>query len=662
MIKSFKLISVFLLIAVNTVYSQNTDDDAVLMIINNHNVTKGEFVRIYKKNNTKDNVIDTKSLKDYLELFINFKLKVLEAQSLGLDTLHTFRNELAGYRKQLANPYLTDKEVEEKLLKEAYERKKVAVRASHILIKVPENASPADTLAAYNKTLEIQKKIQAGSDFSKLAMEFSDDEATKNNGGDISYFSAFSTVYPFENMAYKLKEGEISPPLRTSFGYHIIKVTGHKPNPGEVKVAHIMALVPRDASQEDVKKGEEKIKDIYAKIKAGEDFAKIATEQSDDKSSARKGGELPWFGVGRMVPEFETASFALKNDGEISEPIRTAFGWHIIKRIETKPVGSYDELKSELTTKISKDARSSQSRSSLVEKLKKEYNYKIFSKQFDELKKSVDTSLFSGTWNAQKASAQNKVLFSLGDSAYSQKSFATYLESYCKRTRSDKKSPDFLNEYLAKALNKFTEEKVVAYEEARLNSKYPQFRYLMNEYHDGILLFDLTDKMVWSKAVKDSAGLAAFYEKHKNNYMWETRADISVFNYSNDKVKDETIKLFNKIGQKNYSNNDILKIINAKDSTNLKLAESKLYLQGENETVDKLAFGNTVQNYSFNVNPEKKQIMLLNKIVEPKVKTLQEAKGLVTADYQSELEKAWIEELRSKYKVTINESVFSSIK
>ena len=662
MTRSLKLAGIIILLTGAMAFGQNENDDAVILTIDNNKVTKGEFVRIYKKNNSKETQIDNKSLNEYLELFINFKLKVLEAESKGLDTLTSFKNELAGYRKQLAMPYLVDKDVDDKLLKEAYERKKEAIRASHVLIKIPENPNPADTLAAFNTAMEVRKKAMAGEDFGKLAQEYSNDETTKVLGGDISYFTALSTVYSFENAAYSMKVGELSMPVRSNFGYHVIKVTDRINNPGEVKVAHIMVIVPRDAKEEEVKKAENKINELYTRLQNGEDFAKVATEASDDKSSAKKGGELPWFGVGRMVPEFEMAAFGLKNKEEYSKPVRTAFGWHILKKIDSKPIGTYDELKSELQTKIAKDTRAQQSRSALVEKLKKEYNFKVNEKQLAEFNKVVDTNLFNGSWKASNAAALTKTLFTLGDSSYSQPAFANYLENSRKKPGSEKASAGFLGLYVKQLFDKFVEEKIIAYEEARLDSKYPQFRYLMSEYHDGILLFDLTDKMVWSKAVKDSAGLADFYDKNKNNYMWDRRADVTTFTYSSDKNKDDALKLIAKKNQKGYSNEDIAKMVSAKDSSALKITENKFYSQGDNAVIDKLAFGVTMAANSYEINTDKHQIILLNKVVEPTVKTLAEAKGLVTADYQTFLEKTWIESLRSKYKIEVNKEVLSTIK
>jgi len=525
-----------LIVVLNGIAQNN---DPVLMTINNKKITKSEFERIFHKNN-KDSVADEKTVKDYLDLFINFKLKVYEAIANGLDTAQNFKQELQNYRKQLTAPYFVDKETEEKLVREAYERKKTRIRTSHILIKVAENASPADTLAAYNKAIEIRNRILKGEDFAKLANEYSQDDVSKINGGDIGYLTVFTTVLPYENAAYSLKPGEISMPVRSQYGYHIIKVTDRKENPGDVKVAHIMALVARDASEEDVKKAEQKINEAYQKLQQGEDFAKVAMDYSDDKASAKRGGDLPWFGTGRMVPEFEAAAFDAKV-GEITKPFRTAFGFHIIKKIETRPIAPFESERNDLAQKIAKDPRAQQSKNVLIEKLKKEYAYTFNKKYLDEIIAFVDTNLYNGNFKAPKTAKLDKPIFSLKDSIYTQKQFVQYLSNYKSKSK-DKPTNETAKELAKQLYKNWENDKIIAYEDARLETKYPAFANLLQEYHDGILLFDLTDKMVWSKAIKDTVGLKEFYEKNKNKYMWDTRAEAIWITYENDKCKDALIK------------------------------------------------------------------------------------------------------------------------
>ena len=301
------------------------------MTVAGKNITKTEFEAIYHKNNTKNAASDTKSLEDYMQLFINFKLKVKEAEELGLDTVSAFKNELEGYRKQLAAPYLTDNEVNDKLLKEAYERMKKDVRASHILIKCDAGALPKDTLAAYNKAISARNRVVKGEDFAKVAKELSDDPSAKDNGGDLGYFTSMQMVYPFEDVAFKTAKGAISEPIRTQFGYHIIKVLDRRPSQGQITVAHIMVRSNPGMPEEDSIAARKKIFDIYDRLKKNENFSSLALEFSDHTDSKTKGGVLPAFGTGTMVPSFENAAFALKDTNSFSMPFQTPFGWHIVK-------------------------------------------------------------------------------------------------------------------------------------------------------------------------------------------------------------------------------------------------------------------------------------------------------------------------------------------
>jgi len=644
-----------LIVVLNGIAQNN---DPVLMTINNKKITKSEFERIFHKNN-KDSVADEKSVKDYLDLFINFKLKVYEAIANGLDTAQNFKQELQNYRKQLTAPYFVDKETEEKLVREAYERKKTRIRTSHILIKVAENASPADTLAAYNKAIEIRNRILKGEDFAKLANEYSQDDVSKINGGDIGYLTVFTTVLPYENAAYSLKPGEISMPVRSQYGYHIIKVTDRKENPGDVKVAHIMALVARDASEEDVKKAEQKINEAYQKLQQGEDFAKVAMDYSDDKASAKRGGDLPWFGTGRMVPEFEAAAFDAKV-GEITKPFRTAFGFHIIKKIETRPIAPFESERNDLAQKIAKDPRAQQSKNVLIEKLKKEYAYTFNKKYLDEIIAFVDTNLYNGNFKAPKTAKLDKPIFSLKDSIYTQKQFVQYLSNYKSKSK-DKHTNETAKELAKQLYKNWENDKIIAYEDARLETKYPAFANLLQEYHDGILLFDLTDKMVWSKAIKDTVGLKEFYEKNKNKYMWDTRAEAIWITYENDKCKDALIKAIEN-NKKQQSIDDILKSINKK-TTCLTKKDTKLISKGEMPGIDKIAFNDDkTQNKKYTLFEDKKLIIYINAMIPPQPKQLNETKGVVTADYQSYLEKQWIDELRKKYTIQINEDVLKQVK
>jgi peptidyl-prolyl cis-trans isomerase SurA len=620
-----------------------------ILTIAGEDISKAEFERVYKKNNTKETSYDRKAVIDYLNLYINYKLKVREALESGMDTAKAFTDELAGYRKQLAQPYLTDKEVSDNLLKEAYNRMKTDVRASHILVKLAPDALPKDTIEAYNKITKIREEILKGGDFGAIAKTKSDDPSAKENSGDLGYFTALQMVYPFESAAFNTKVGEISQPVRTRFGYHIIKVTDSRPAQGEVKCAHIMAKFQAGGKSEDSLKALAKINEISAKIKAGESFEDLARQYSDDQGSAKSGGVLPQFGTGRMVPEFEKAAFALKNVGDISEPIRTSYGWHIIKLLEKKPLGSYDELQADLKNRVGKDSRSELSKTSMIAKIKTKYNFKETPKAKDEFMKTVDTTLTSGKWSADKAANLKNTMFTLGTQTYTQQDFAKYLADH--QTKKGTGSPQVM---AGNMYNEWVNESALAYEEKMLDANYPEFKSLMQEYRDGILLFELTDKKVWSKAVKDTAGLKEFYEKNKKNYMWNDRLEATIYTCSSADVAKEVHKLMKTIDD----DDTLMARVNKSSQLNLQVKNGR-FLKGDNEIIDSIAWvpgmtkdfkkGNSVVF----VNVKQK--------IAAQPKSLEEAKGLVTADYQAFLEKEWIDSLRAKYPVTVHQEVVDSI-
>jgi peptidyl-prolyl cis-trans isomerase SurA len=633
-------------------YAQTTNKDAILMTVGDTKVTVGEFENVYHKNNNKETAGDTKSLNDYVDLFVNFKLKVKEAEELGLDTAKSFKEELAGYRKQLAQPYLTDKDVNEKLLQETYNRMQEDIHAAHILVKVNETALPKDTLIAYNKIMEYRKRILKGEDFAAVAKESAanGDPSAKENGGDLGYFTSLQMVYPFESMAFNTKVGDVSMPVRTRYGYHIIKVIDRRKAQGEVLVSHIMVKITPNMSKEDSLNAFNKITEIHGKLKAGGKFEELAQQFSDDKASAKKNGELPWFGTGKMPIEFEKASFALANKGDYSEPLKTKYGWHIIKLNDKRGLASFEDMKNELKGKVSKDSRSQAGRSSLIAKVKSEYKFKENLKARDEFYKVVDTTLFEGRWDGSKAAKLNKPMFNFSDKVYTQADFTNYIKSHqSKRPKAD------LQMVVNQFYKQFVDEMAVAYEESRLDQKYPEFKALMQEYRDGILLFELTDDKVWSKAVKDTTGSKAFYEKNKANYMWDERADASVYTAADDKIAKQVRGLL----KKKKSEKQIVAEVNKNSQLNLQV-ESRIFNKGENEFVDK--------NWNPGISADMKDkdnktvIVVVNKLLKPEPKSYQDSKGMVTADYQNHLEKEWLESLKKKYPVTIDKAVLSTVK
>ncbi|MBX3163944.1 MAG: peptidyl-prolyl cis-trans isomerase [Bacteroidetes bacterium] len=706
--------TVVIALAVSTFVSLATaQQDPVIMTITNaetgkaHEVKKSEFEAVYRKNNAKE-VGNSKAVKDYVDLFVLFKSKVLEAEQVGLDTLSSFRNELTGYRRQLTAPYLTDKNTNDNLLNEAYERTKNQVHAAHILVKVDENALPKDTLEAwtrinlyrgavqgkvptateianyekllksasgvivvpapeflaagskidssvYKNRLSAVKNLQSGAadKFKDLAPKISEDPSAIDNKGDLNYFSAFDMVYPFENAAFNTKAGEVSKIVRTRFGYHIVKVYNIRAVRGEITVAHIMAKFPKGASEDDKAKAKTKIDELYQKAKGGQNFEDLARQFSDDKQTAERGGLMPPFKGGRLPQAFEDAAFNLQKDGDITAPVITQYGWHIIKRIDLKPVPSFEQAKNELKNRISRDSRNQMGREALIARIKKENNFKENLKNRDELSKVLDSTYLKSSWSAARASKLgNKEIFNLGGKSYKQNDFAQYLE-----TQMTYRPTTDINEVMKTTYKNWVDESVIAFEDAQLEKKQPDFANLYREYRDGILLFDLTDQKVWSRAVKDTAGLREFYEKNKKNYMWDERAEVTTYKCLNDKIAKEVRKQL----KANKDEKQIVDALNKSSQLNVS-AESITYLKGENANVDANWKQGVVAKDIKDDKDNKVLVIVVNKILPSSPKTLAESRGNATADFQTYLDTEWLAYLKKKYTAKVNDDVLNSVK
>lgn len=630
-----------------------TDKNATLFTVNGEPVSVGDFEYVYTKNNINNQAdYSEKSLKDYLSLYENFRLKVKEAETQKLDTITSLMNELEGYRKQLAKSFLTDKEISDKLLQEAYERSLKEVNVSHILIKCDENANPQDSLTAYKKAMNVRQRLLKGESFEKIAKELSDDPSAKDNGGEIGWFSVFQTVYPFESAAFNMKNGEISLPVRTQFGYHIIKLNQTRPAQGEIRTAHLLLKFPENASDEQRNKIQKRIDSIYNAIKANSlTFEEAVLTFSEDRTTRNKKGELAWFGTGRMVPEFEDAAFALAQDNDISKPVKTAYGWHIIKRLEKKTTPAFNDVKADLKRKVERDSRSQVAKSILIERIKKENGFKDFPDSKKDFYSQVDSTLAKGGWSSGTLTASTKPLFELGGKTFTQGDFAAFVSKNAKR-RVDKNKEQLLNEYY----ENFVSQTCLDFEESQLDKKKPEFKALMKEYRDGILLFELTDRMVWSKAVKDTVGLKEFHEQNKNKYMWGNRVDVAIYNTTDKTLADKAYKLATKKKDENFIKNKLNKEgAAAKIST----IEGK-YEKGQYGVVDEIEWTVGVKPVKL-LDDSSYRFIVIKSLVAPEPKSLKEAKGYVVSDYQEYLEKSWIAELRRKYPIVLNENVLKSL-
>lgn len=623
--------------------------DPVLMKINGKPVYKSEFEYIYNKNNS-NNSLDKKTLDEYVDLFVNFKLKVEEAKAQGLDTTQSFISELAGYRSQLTRPYLTDSKVDEQILREAYDRMKEDVEVSHILVRIQQGATPADTLTAWKKINSTLKRLDK-EDFAKVAKEISEDQSAEENGGYIGWVTAFRTVYPFETVAFNTPVGKISAPVRTAFGYHIIKVHNRRKSQGEILVSHIMRFTA-EGDEAKNKAAKQKTDSLYQRVLAGDDFGKLASEFSEDRGSATRNGELPWFGSGRMIPEFENAAFALKNTGDVSTPIQSAFGWHIIKLLDRKGLASFETVKADIERNVKRDERANMGQKAFVDRLRKEYGYAVNTAYVNEFSKLLENKTLADSVFQLEAAKLNKPLFTFAGKEFTQADFAAYLK---KNAFSEKA---IASEIIEQKLDAFTEKEILAYEDSQLENKYEDFRFLINEYHDGILLFEVSNNEVWEKASKDTEGLARYFGQHKADYRWEKPHFKGRVISCKDKA---TLKAAKAIVKRSH-NDSIDKYLRTRlnDSIQYVKVEKGLFAQGENKAIDKYGF--KVKKAKFEPTKEYPYVFVVGKNLKNNPEDYTDVRGLVTADYQEYLEKEWITALRAKFTVEIDQNVLKTVR
>jgi peptidyl-prolyl cis-trans isomerase SurA len=641
---------------------ENTSDKSIVLHVGKEVVSLEDFKYIYSKNN-RDSIITPSALDEYMELFIKFKLKVMEAEALGMDTIPEFKKELAGYRQQLTRPYLVDTELLDELVLEAHNRKQEEIRARHILVSIKPDASPSDTLRAWNRISKLRDRVAVGEDFQAVAKSKSgsDDPSVVENGGDLGWFTVFQMVYAFEDAAYKTPVGELSEIVRTRFGYHFLELVGRREARGEIQVAHIMVRVD-DASNKSMMQSAKSTIDAVAEfLQQGEKFESLALKYSDDVTTASKGGVLPWFGTGKMVEEFENASFNLEDNGDISEPFLTNYGWHIVKRVGFKPLETFTKAERQLRKKVSRDSRADVTRSSFLNKLKAEYDFKLDTKRISNLEtivKGIDSVFFKGhPIENVKKSELNRVLFSIQENTTTVSDFILYTKT--QKPRGLNRPPVVI---LMDMIDTMIEEKLLAFEDSRLEEKHNEFRMLIEEYHDGILLFELTDELVWSKAVRDTVGLESYHKLNKNLFMWQKRLDLGIYTCEDEKIA----KIVKKALKQGKDMVALRRELISERPLALKMEEG-LFSLGDNNWGDSVH--TAILNNTFSTDTKSSRFMTLNigesgvilidvrGIVEPMYKTLDEARGQVIASYQDFLETEWVERLRMKYPVSIHENI-----
>ena len=646
--KIFSLLLVSLVCITPIAKAQNPSQ--VLLTIDGKPVEKDELVYLLSKgngSNSQSTGVSREEFEENLDLFINYKLKVREAEKMGLDQSEEFENEFQSFKESLIYPYLIKNSLEEGELRKAYSRMQEVVRASHILFQFPPNASTEDSLIVLKMALKVRGEIENGANINELASQYSDDPSAKVNKGDLGYFTGLQMVQPFEDAAYTLQVGQLSDPVLSNFGYHIIQVQDRQPNPGQVRVSHILVRFdPADATQEE--NARRKISDIYAEIqKENTIWEDIVKTFSEDPATSQRGGLLPWFAVGNMIPEFEMAAFTLTDIGEVSPPLKTQYGYHILRLEEKKPIASFEEMEEEIRSRILRDSRSQMIQSQVVAIQKARYgfveNEGSVSQLASALNSTSKTSFESVLLNASLNSAP---LFTLQGKTYT----AADLNSFMNE---EEISPRAKGGTFDIWYDLFVAETLALTEEKDLETNNKDYQMLLKEYRDGILLFSLMNQEVWQKGITDSLGQVDFYRKNIDRYQWKNRVEAFIV-----KVLDPT-QLENarkSLGGNGY-NQALINEFKANYQANAPLAYQTELGTFEYADHQVLSQANLDQTYQEIKVDNITYLVVLGQKMPAEARKFEESRGLVIRDYQEHLDNTLIQSLKSKYPIQIDPQV-----
>ncbi|GAA3622040.1 peptidylprolyl isomerase [Flavivirga jejuensis] len=640
------ILTLFTITLILNVKAQSAQKD-VLFFVDDEPVYTSEFLRVYNKNLDLVQDESQKDVNEYLTLFTNYKLKLKEAKALDLHNKPSYKRELSNYKKQLTKSFITDRKVTDALVEEAYERISYDIKAAHILIKVAENAKPEDTLVAYNTILKLRNRT-LNEGFETVRKEVHNGKSVF--GEALGYFSGFRMVYKFETAAFNTNVNDISKPFRTRFGYHIVHVLDKRKSRGERTVAHIMVVEKKGDSL--AEKPETRIQDIYKKINQGEGFDALAKQFSDDKSSASKGGVLKSFSSGQLgSPEFEAIAFGLNDVDDISEPFKTKYGWHIVKLIAKKPIPPFDAIRPELEEKVKRDDRSKLIDEALYASLKVKYNINEKQPALNYFESILNEDYFKRAWQLPDDFNKDEPLVKIGNKQLLYKDFGDHLLKMQRRgTQKGSFKSIILKEY-----ESFLNSNLVKYHEDNLETENEEFAHIVNEYRDGLLLFDLMETTIWNTAKTDSIGINDFYTAHKSNYVLPKRVDAVVAS----SAKQKTLKKVAKLLDQGMALDQIKTLINSNDKVEVIFTSD--IMDAKHQALPKsFRFKKGISKiYKHN---DAFVIIQVKEVLPETQQTLEEAKGTVVSDYQVFKEENWLKDLGDKYKIQVNQEILNKVK
>jgi peptidyl-prolyl cis-trans isomerase SurA len=620
-----------------------------LLKIDGETSDKEEFLYILNKNRQKDAApISRTEFEENFELFVDYKLKVKYAMDLGMHKTKAFSDEFSAFKDQLKKPYLLENSLTEGELRKAYSRMQEIVKASHILFQFPQNASKEDSIAVFKMAEKIKAEAEAGADFHQLAVQHSDDPSASSNKGSLGYFTALQMVLPFEEAAYNLKVGEISSPIISDFGYHIIKLEDRRPNPGQLHVSHLLI---RSAGAEEDQMAFNKINQIHQNlIENPSQWLELVKTYSEDPGSKANKGMIPWFGVGSIVPEFEHAAFSLSKKGDFSAPVKTEYGYHIIRLEGAKPVPPFNEVLPTIKSNILRDSRSNLIKDQVLAMQKAKFKVTENSQLIISLKNAFSSS--SGRPVAQLY-IKLEVLSNKGDKLIVRSEWkdATIQDFIAYLKKEGPSENTLLNVSFEEVYGDYLENLLATWEEEHLYQNNKDYRQLVNEYKNGMLLFELMNNEVWQKALEDSTGQRDYFQNNTDNYMWSKRVKALIVKA----IKGQNIsKVESWLSTKTLTDSLSTELKNRFLEKNALLftVEQKTFEVDNNELLSELDLNQTYHKLHQN---EETVLIVLGETLPARQKKYEETRGRLIQDYQEHLETKLITELKQKYTIQVNE-------
>ncbi len=625
------------------------DDESTLVTLNNRDFTVGEFKQVYFKNLDLVKQQEERSLDEYLDLFIQYKRKVEAAKEQGLDQRQSYLTDFAKYQEQLSRNYVYEDNVTAQMVEQAYKRSKESLKTSHILILCNWDATPQDTLVAYNKAKELRQMVLNTPDnFNDIAAKYSEEPKADESRGSLDYFTVFEMVYPYESVAYNLKVGEISDLVRTQFGYHIVKLEDRRPVLPKRTVSHIMIGTRFDS----LDTAKDRIMEISGLLEKGVAFEDLAKQYSDDKNTGINGGLMRPFTKGDLkAPPFEDAAFALTQKGQISAPVQTRFGWHIIRLEDMGKSPTFEDEEERLTKMVKLGDRAKIVTTAVSQKIKEELGFQAYPYK-SSFMAVLNDSVFNRKWRfVPFENKENRLLFTIGMKTYFYNDFGAYLELRQTKVRPFKQIATFLE----MVYEEFETEKVKDYFKQNLEQVNSDYAAIINEYRDGLLIFDVMEKNIWAKAKSDSLGLRNYYEAHKSQYLWNNRVKGAVIQTTTEEDMDEALELL----RRGKSPSDVKSQLNQGGALKVVISEG-MFEEGSQKLpatyVLKPGLSDVFES------PMQYTVIQAEELLPSGVKNYEEVAGAVLSDYQSQLESIWNDELAAKYPAKINKSALRKLR